>query len=118
MFSGSNIDGLSEVPAAMISVALPVARKDTAVQDSEPIQTPAEVSLDKRRSRQLRSRAQSTTMNSRNSKSGKGATGVLLGARSIRQGTAAVRRQGVRREGWRHSVLQVQRGGRAWCSKL
>ena len=41
-FPVRNRNGLSEVPAAMISVALPVAVKDMTAKDSEPIRTPAE----------------------------------------------------------------------------
>jgi hypothetical protein len=41
-FPVRNINGLSEVPAAMISVALPIVRQDVNAQDLAPIQAPAE----------------------------------------------------------------------------
>lgn len=41
-FPVRNINGLSEVPAAIISVALPIERKDVTAQGAEPIQTPSE----------------------------------------------------------------------------
>lgn len=41
-FPVRNINGLSEVPVAMISVALPIVRQEVTAQGSEPLQTSAE----------------------------------------------------------------------------